>query len=138
MVPSHFDLNAQSFIRQEWYSFLGRQNVNVAFFIWWAIFASDNNLLDPFQVKEIYTNINFAKKWTLKNGQIITSFAPPLEAIILTTPDGNIPAIPFKIGRNDTENSQVILSDIKKVYHQNNYTNQILHTASQQVNMVST
>jgi len=61
-----------------------------------------------------------------------------LEEIILTTPEGNIPAIPFKIGRNDTENSQVILSDIKKVYHQNNYTNQILHTVSQQVNMVST
>ena len=46
--------------------------------------------------------------------------------------------VPFEIGRTDSENSQVILSDIKKVYHQNNCTNQVLHTVSQQVNMVST
>lgn len=84
------------------------------------------------------TNTNFAKKWTLKNGQIITCFTPPLEEIILTTPEGNIPAIPFKIGRNDTENSQVLLNDIKKVYHQNNYTNQVLHTVSQKVNIITT
>ena len=36
------------------------------------------------------------------------------------------------------QNSQVVLSDIKKVYHQNNYTNQVLYTVSQQVNIVST
>jgi len=29
---SHFDLNAQAFIRQEWYSFIERHQVNVAFF----------------------------------------------------------------------------------------------------------
>ena len=29
---SHFDLNAQSFIRQEWYSFMERHKVNVPFF----------------------------------------------------------------------------------------------------------
>ena len=85
------------------------------------MFASDHNLLDQFHVKEINTNINFAKKWTLKNGQIITSFTPPLEEIVLNTPEDNIPAVPFKIGRNDPENSQVVLSDIKKVYHQNDY-----------------
>jgi len=42
--------------------------------------------------------------------KIITSFTPPLEEIILTTPEGNIPAIPFKIGRNDPENSQVLFN----------------------------
>ena len=51
--------------------------------------------------------------------QIITSFTPPLEEI--NYPEGNIPAVPFKIGRTDPENSQVVLSDIKKVYHQNDY-----------------
>jgi len=102
------------------------------------MFALDNNLPDPFQVNEINTNINFAKKWTLLNGQIITSFTHPLQEIVLNTPEGNIPAVPFKIGRNDPENSQVVLNDIKQVCHQNNYTNQVLHTVSQQVNMVST
>ena len=116
----------------------GRHQVNVHFFNWCAMFASDNNLPEPFQVNEINTNINFAKKWTLLNGQIITSFTPPLQEIVLNTPEGSIPAVPFKIGRNDPENSQVVLSDIKKVYHQNNYTNQVLHTVSQQVSMVST
>ena len=135
---SHFDLNFQAFIRQELYSFMERHQVNVTFFNWWVMFASDHNLSDPFQVNEINRNINFAKKWTLKNGQIITSFAPSLEEIILTTSEVNIPAIPFKTGRNDPENSQVVLSDIKNVYHQNNYTNQVLHTVSQQVNIVST
>ena len=55
-----------------------RHQVNVPFFNWWAMFASDNNLPDPFQVDEINTNINFAQKWTPLNGQIITSFLPPL------------------------------------------------------------
>ena len=98
----------------------------------------DHNLPDSFKVNEINTNINFAKKWTLLNGQIITSFIPPLQEIVLNTPEGNIPAVPFKIGRADPENSQVVLNDIKKVYHQNNYTNQVLHTVSQQVNILST
>jgi len=115
-----------------------RHQVNVTFFNWWAMFASDHNLPDPFQVNEINTNINFAKKWMLLNGQIFTSFTPPLQEIVLNTPEGNIPAVPFKIGRNDPENSQVVLNDIKRVYHKKNYTNQVLHTVSQQVNMVST
>jgi len=135
---SHFDLNAQAFIRQEWYSFKERHQVNVPFFNWRVMFALDNKLPDPFQVNEINTNINFAKKWTLLNGQIITSFTPPLQEIVLNTPEGNILAVPFKMGRNDPENSQVVLNDIKKVYHQNNCTNQVLHTVSQQVNIVST
>ena len=62
MVLSHFDLNAQSFIRHEWYSFIERHKVNVPFFTWWAMFASDHNLPDPFHIKEINTNINFTKK----------------------------------------------------------------------------
>ena len=94
-----------------------RHKVNVPFFNWWAIFASDHNLPDPFHVKEINININFAKKWTLKSGQIITSFRSPWEEIIFTTSKGNISAISFKIGRNDLENSQVILSDINKIYY---------------------
>ena len=65
-------------------------------------------------------------------------FYSPLQEIVLNTPEGNIPAVPFKIGRADPENSQVVLNDIKKVYHQNNYTNRVLHTVSQQVNMAST
>ena len=38
-----------------------RHQVNMPFFNWWAMFALDNNLPDPFQVNEINTNINFAK-----------------------------------------------------------------------------
>ena len=117
---SHFDLKAQAFIRTEWYSFMERHQVNIPFFNWRAVFALDNNLSDPFQVKEINTNINFAKEWTLLNGQIITTFTPPLQEIVLNTPECNILAVPFKMGRNDPENSQVVLNDIKKVYHQNN------------------
>ena len=56
-----------------------RHQANVTFFNWWAMFASDNYLPDPFQVNKINTNINFAKKWTLLNGQIITSFTLPLQ-----------------------------------------------------------
>jgi len=114
---SNFDLNAQVFIRQEWYSFMERHQVNVTFFNWRAMFASDHNLPDPFQVNEINTNINFAIKWTLLNGKIITSFTDSLQEIVLNIPEGNILTVPFKIGRTDLENSQVILSDVKKVYH---------------------
>ena len=52
-------------------------------------------------------------------------FYSPLQEIVLNTPEGNIPAVPFKIGRTNPENSQVILSAIKKVYHQNIFLHNI-------------
>ena len=61
-----------------------------------------------------------------------------MEEISLISPEGNVPVIPFKIGRNDSKTNQVFLHDIEKVYCQNNYTNQVLRTMSQQVNMIST
>ena len=48
------------------------------------------------------------------------------------------PLAPFKIGRPDLQNGSVNSGHIKKVYYKNNYTNQILHIVSHQVNLVST
>ena len=44
---SHFDLNAQAFIRQQWYSFMERHQVNIPFFNWWAMFALIGGLCLP-------------------------------------------------------------------------------------------
>ena len=52
--------------------------------------------------------------------------------------DGPVPATPFKTRRHDLKNSQVNLEDIKTIYYQKNYTDQILHIFLKQVNMVST
>ena len=82
-------------------------------------------------------NTNLVHKGRLKNGKnclIHYSFFKRNSHQYFWNP---IPATLFKIGKPDPKSSLVSLGDIKKVYHQNNYVNQILHTVKQ-VKMVST
>ena len=61
---------------------------------------------------------------------------PPLQSIKITTNEGEVTASPFKRGKNNNE--PVNIEDIKKIYHQNNYSNQMLHTIANQIDSLST
>ncbi|KAI5659783.1 hypothetical protein M9H77_28576 [Catharanthus roseus] len=90
---------------------------------------------DFFKISHINVHTSLAKNWKLSDGNIITQIHPPLQSLRLDTPDGEIIASPFKKGK-DTDDS-LNMDDIRKIYHQNNYSNQILHTIATQVDSLS-
>ena len=76
----------------------------------------------------------------MKDNQVVTAIHPPLQEIRINTTKGDITASPFKKGREaeSSTNTNLNLEDIKKLYHQNNFTNQIFHTISQHVEVLNT
>ncbi|KAI5681135.1 hypothetical protein M9H77_02362 [Catharanthus roseus] len=76
-------------------------------------------------ISHINVHTSLAKKWKLSDGNIITQIHPPCELI----------ASPFKKGKDS--NDSINMEDIRKIYHQNNYSNQILHTIATQVDSLS-
>ena len=72
----------------------------------------------------------------MSDGKTVTSVYPPLQSIQITTNEGQITASPFKRGKDGNES--VNIEDIKKIYHQNNYSNQMLHYIAQQIDSLST
>ncbi|KAI5683613.1 hypothetical protein M9H77_04841 [Catharanthus roseus] len=87
------------------------------------------------KISHINVHTNLAKKWKLSDGNIITQIHPPLQSLRLDTPEGELIASPFKKGKDS--NDSINMEDIRKIYHQNNYSNQILHTIATQVDSLS-
>ncbi|KAI5681992.1 hypothetical protein M9H77_03220 [Catharanthus roseus] len=87
------------------------------------------------KISHINVHTSLAKKWKLSDGNIITQIHPPLQSLRLDTSEGEIVASPFKKGK-DSDDS-IKMEDIRKIYHQNNYSNQILHTIATQVDSLS-
>ena len=107
-VSFFFDKDAQAHIRQM--VFINRKNRNKYSFS---------------------TNTSIVHKWMLKNGTMVQSIIPPLWEIVITDFEALILAAPFKIGRPEPENNTINLGDIKKIYHQSDCINQILHIISE-------
>ncbi|KAI5663558.1 hypothetical protein M9H77_22881 [Catharanthus roseus] len=90
---------------------------------------------DFFKLSHINVHTCQAKKWKLSDGNIVTQIHPPLQSLRIDTPSGEIIASPFKRGKDNDDSIQI--DDIRKIYHQNNYSNQILHTIATQVDSLS-
>jgi len=116
------------------YSLIVSVEINIPLLPWFLIYASKSNLLD----KSLNTSTSLAYKWTLKNQKVVRYVIPLSEEIVITTFEMPTLVTPFNIGTRNLESSSVSLEYIKKVYHQNNYTIQILYVASKQLNMLST
>ncbi|KAI5676513.1 hypothetical protein M9H77_07463 [Catharanthus roseus] len=122
----------QERIKQEWINDINRLNIPFDFFCWFEYFTIKLGIEeDPFKISYINVQTSLAKKWKLNDGSLITQIHPPLQTIRLDTPDGEIIASPFKKGKDNDDS--IKMDDIKKIYHQNNYSNQILHTIAKQV-----
>ncbi|KAI5664172.1 hypothetical protein M9H77_23495 [Catharanthus roseus] len=127
----------QDKIKQEWISDINRLNTPFDFFCWLEYFLIKQGFeeTDFFKISHINVHTCLAKKWKLSDGNTVTQIHPPLQSLRLDTPSGEIIASPFKKGK-DTDDS-IHMDNIRKIYHQNNYSNQILHTIATQVDSLS-
>lgn len=83
----------------------------------------------------INTNILTKATWNTLIGIIVHSMHPPLETIKISHYSKEVIVSPFKridIGTESLSNGQ----NLNKIYFQNNYTNQILHTISKQLGII--
>ncbi|KAM3188706.1 hypothetical protein P3L10_034574 [Capsicum annuum] len=71
-------------------------------------------------------------KWYTQSNKIIESVTPPLEGIKIPHSNEVLNASPFK-KKHDRPLSTPINRDLDRIVEQNNYTNQVLHTISQQI-----
>ena len=87
--------------------------------------------------KTIFVTTNATKNWQTSTNKTITSVHPPSEEIKIEHQQAEIIVSPFKkINGIDDDKKPPTLRDIKNIQRQNNYSNQILHTMSQQMNRI--
>ena len=72
-----------------------KNKVNIVFFDWFKIYASENNISYPFKILNPVT-IKKVAVWKTANGQNIVSKHPPLRLIKLPIGDETIDACPYK------------------------------------------
>ena len=117
----HF-LESRKNIQSLFYDFMQENKVNIVFFDWFEIHASENNILCPFKVLNPITIRKKVTVWETTNGQNIDSEHPPLRLIKLPIGDETIDAYPYKKPQdNDAHN-------LKNIVVQNNFTNAHLHS----------
>ena len=116
-----------------WYK---QTKINFNFEIWLEYYLIKQGIQNPYNQSRINVQTSLYKKWQLSDGKNVTSIYPPLQSIQITTSEGQIAASPFKRGKDNNE--PVNIEDIKKIYYQNNYSNQMLHTIAQQIDSLST
>ena len=125
-------------VRELWYAEMNKLKVNIPYFTWFHCYLNSQDFVNPFDMKAIEVQTRLTKTWNLIPSGTVNSVHPPLQGIIINTPDEEVKAEPFKKGGKDSDSSSTNLRDIKKIYEQNNYSNQILHTIATQVDTLHT
>src|SRR6516165_3951105 len=100
------------------------------------MYAFNHKIQIPYKQEEINVQTSQLKSWNTTKHGTIQSVHPPLEQIKIKTPETEITASPFKKGSEKPPTESATIEDIKKVYEQNNYQSQILHTISKQVTRI--
>ena len=118
--------------KTQWYQTMETMELNIPMFIYFDIYAANNNIDYPF------TEINmFQKDWNTTTEKKVVSTHPPLEEIKILAQGTEIIASPFKrINPKEDENRYSNLKDIKGLEQQNNFTNKILGTISSQLDRI--
>ena len=132
-----FSRSFKDSIRDVWYKDMNTIQINIPFFTWFLLFCEKQGIANPYSQNHIFVQTKLQKNWVLKDGQTISSVHPPLQNITFPYYDREIKASPFKEGRVDQTDKTPNVEDIIKIYHQNNFTNQILHTVATQVDQLS-
>jgi hypothetical protein len=68
------------------------------------------------------------EKWVKEDNTVVSSSHPPLETIVISHLKTEVKASPFKVITPDEE--------IRKVFEQNNFTNQYLHSIGKQLDKI--
>ena len=132
-----FDDNIRDIIRKTWYNDMDRIKKNMPFFDWFNSYLENYEIRNAYRLPSIEVVTKLTKTWNLLPFGTTQSVHPPLRGIKIVTNEGEVTAEPFK---NDkvlpTDSKDATTEDIKKIFQQNNYSNQILHTIASQVNLV--
>ncbi|KAI5443484.1 hypothetical protein KIW84_012210 [Lathyrus oleraceus] len=132
---SNFSKDHTQMYLQKFYRFLETHEINIYFFTWFELLCLEEEIENPFAVKMyLDANVRISTKWKTSRKEIIESVHPPLEAIRITPSKENIEieASPFKSIANPVDQRK----DINNLHSQINYSNQILHTMSQQLDRI--
>ena len=117
-------------IQSLFYDFVQKNKVNIMFFDWFEIYASENNILYPFKVLNPVTIRKKITVWETANGQNIESEHPPLRLLKLPIGDETIDACPYKKPQDsDAQN-------LKNIVVHNNFTNAHLHSIGKQLSKI--
>uniref|UniRef100_M0ZNU1 Uncharacterized protein n=1 Tax=Solanum tuberosum TaxID=4113 RepID=M0ZNU1_SOLTU len=101
-----------------------RISCEIEFFKWFEMTCKIDNQIESLQV--------IINKWYTTSNKVVESITPPLEGINIPIAGTVIKASPFK-EKSDKSAAFVTSADIDRVVEQNNYSNQILHVISRQI-----
>ncbi|KAG5576348.1 hypothetical protein H5410_056482 [Solanum commersonii] len=101
-----------------------RIGCEIEFFKWFEMIGRIENCAESWQV--------IINKWYTTSNKVVESTTPPLEGISIPIAGTVIKASPFK-EKSDKTGSFITSTDIYQVGEQNNYSNQILHIISRQI-----
>uniref|UniRef100_M1D3V3 Uncharacterized protein n=1 Tax=Solanum tuberosum TaxID=4113 RepID=M1D3V3_SOLTU len=101
-----------------------RIGCEIEFFKWFEMTGKIENCTESLQV--------IINKWYTASNKVVESVTPPLEVINIPVVGTVIKTSPFK-EKSDKTGTLLTIADINPVVEQNNYSNQILHVISTQI-----
>lgn len=114
--------------KEKWLSDMERFKTEIKFFRWFKISGQLGSTNDS--LKTLVT------RWYTKE-QVVDSITPPLEGLKIPYRKEILTATPFKKSSDKDSSSIATLGDVNKILEQNNYSNQILHVISKQIEETS-
>ncbi|KAH0664623.1 hypothetical protein KY285_025829 [Solanum tuberosum] len=121
---SSYTLKQRESFRDLWMKDMRRIGCEIEFFKWFEMTGRIENCIESLQV--------IINKWYTTSNKVVESITPHLEGINIPIAGTIIKASPFK-EKSDKTDSPLTSADIERVVEQNNYSNQILHTISRQI-----
>ncbi|KAG5587355.1 hypothetical protein H5410_047789 [Solanum commersonii] len=110
--------------RDLWIKDMRRIGCEIEFFKWFEMTGRIENCDESLQV--------IINKWYTASNKVVESITPPLEGINIPIAGIVIKVSPFK-EKSDKTGGLLISADIDRVVEQNNYSNQVLHIISRQI-----
>ena len=121
---SSYTLKQRENFREIWMKDMRRIGCEIEFFKWFEMTGRIENCTESLQV--------IINKWYTSSNKVVESTTPPLEGINIPIAGTVIKASPFK-EKSDKTSELLVAADIDRVIEQNNYTNQLLHVVSRQI-----
>ncbi|KAK4706224.1 hypothetical protein R3W88_034219 [Solanum pinnatisectum] len=118
-----YTVEQRTSFRDKWFKDVKRFKTEIEFFKW---FEASGQIDDKQSSLQVLIN-----KWYTKE-QVVESITPPLEGLSIPYRKEILKATPFK-KPIEKESPLITAGDLNKVFEQNNYTNQVLHVISQQI-----
>uniref|UniRef100_M1DNV5 DUF7588 domain-containing protein n=1 Tax=Solanum tuberosum TaxID=4113 RepID=M1DNV5_SOLTU len=121
---ANYALNQREAFRDLWMANMERIGCEIEFFKWFEMTEKIENQIESLQM--------IINKWYTTSNKVVEFVTPHLEGLNIPVAGTIIKASPFK-EKCDKSSSFVTPANIDRVVEQNNYSNQILHVISRQI-----